>query len=145
MVTDLGVTYTQLNRAISVNFVGLALGCVFFIPVAKKYGRRPIYLVSTALMLATSFWAGEIQGLGGLYATNLIQGLAGATNEAIAQITVCSHLAHALLTCPDLGPLLPASPRGNEWLVHDGCDGRSEYLRHYPSSNWTIIYNGRAS
>lgn len=88
MVVDLNVTYAQLNNAMSVNFVGLAMGCVFFIPFAKKFGRRPVYLISTALMLVTSFWAAEIKTLAELYITNLLQGLAGATNEAIVQITV---------------------------------------------------------
>ncbi|KAL2832731.1 major facilitator superfamily domain-containing protein [Aspergillus pseudoustus] len=88
MVVDLHVTYTQLNRAMSVNFVGLAMGCVLFIPLAKKFGRRPVYLVSTALMLVTSFWASKLTSLSELYATNLLQGLAGATNESIVQITI---------------------------------------------------------
>ncbi|OGM45336.1 putative MFS transporter [Aspergillus bombycis] len=88
MVVDLHVTYPQLNNAMSVNFVGLAMGCVLFIPFAKKFGRRPVYLASTALMLVTSFWAAEISTLAELYITNLLQGLAGATNEAIVQITI---------------------------------------------------------
>ncbi|KAJ5996297.1 hypothetical protein N7522_007957 [Penicillium canescens] len=88
MVVDLEVTYTELNRAISVNFVGLATGCIFFIPFAKKYGRRPVYIVSTGLMLATSFWASKMHSLTELYLMNLLQGLAGATNESIAEITI---------------------------------------------------------
>jgi MFS family permease len=88
MVFDLNVSFEELNRAMSVNFVGLALGCVFFIPLAKKFGRRPVYLVSTALMLATSIWTSELKTLTELYITNLLQGLAGATNEAIVQVTV---------------------------------------------------------
>jgi len=90
MIVDLHVTYTQLNRSMSVNFVGLAMGCVLFIPLAKKYGRRPVYIISTALMLVTSFWTSRIESVAELYACNLLQGLAGATNEAIAEITVCS-------------------------------------------------------
>ncbi|RAK95300.1 putative MFS transporter [Aspergillus ibericus CBS 121593] len=88
MVVDLNVTYAQLNRTMSVNFVGLAMGCIFFIPLAKKFGRRPVYLASTALMLATSFWSANLNSLTELYATNLLQGLAGATNESIVQITI---------------------------------------------------------
>ncbi|QGA18659.1 hypothetical protein EYB26_006344 [Talaromyces marneffei] len=88
MVVDLNVTYTQLNNALSLNFVGLAMGCVFFIPLAKKFGRRPVYLVSTALIVVTTFWSSEMQTLGELYGSNLIQGLAGATNECIVQMTI---------------------------------------------------------
>lgn len=97
MVVDLGVTYTELNRAMSVNFVGLATGCIFFIPFAKKYGRRPVYIVSTALMLATSFWASKMHSLTELYLMNLLQGLAGATNESIAEITVSGISLSTLL------------------------------------------------
>lgn len=88
MTIDLEVSYTELNRAMSVNFVGLATGCIFFIPFAKKYGRRPVYIISTALMLATTFWTARMHSLTELYITNLLQGLAGATNESIAEITV---------------------------------------------------------
>lgn len=88
MTRDLHLTFKQLNRAMSVNYVGLSTGCVFFIPLAKKFGRRPVYIVSTALMLATAFWMSEMETLTELYITNLLQGLAGATNESIVQITV---------------------------------------------------------
>ncbi|CAL5873661.1 uncharacterized protein PFLUO_LOCUS7943 [Penicillium psychrofluorescens] len=88
MVVNLHVSYTQLNQAMSVNYVGLAMGCVFFIPLAKKYGRRPVYIVSTALMLVTTFWTANMHSLTELYVTNLLQGLGGATNEAIAEITI---------------------------------------------------------
>ncbi|CAI7639362.1 unnamed protein product [Penicillium discolor] len=87
MTVDMEVTYDELNNTVSVNFVGLATGCIVFIPFAKKYGRRPVYIVSTALMLATAFWASKMTSLIELYATNLLQGLAGATNESIAGIT----------------------------------------------------------
>ncbi|KAJ5675541.1 hypothetical protein N7462_008438 [Penicillium macrosclerotiorum] len=88
MVVDLDVSYSELNQAMSVNYVGLAMGCVFFIPLAKKFGRRPIYIASTALMLATSFWTARLDSLAELYVANLLQGLAGATNEAISEITI---------------------------------------------------------
>lgn len=89
MVEDLHLSFALLNRTMSVNYVGLAMGCWLFIPVAKKFGRRPVYIVSMALMTATTFWSAKIQTLSDLYATNLLSGLAGATNEAIVQITVC--------------------------------------------------------
>lgn len=89
MVVDLNVTYAQLNNANSVNYVGLSMGCVLFIPLARKYGRRLVYLLSIALMFVTSIWLGRIQSLTELYIANLLQGLAGATNESLVQITVC--------------------------------------------------------
>jgi MFS family permease len=91
MVSDMNVTYAQLNNAMSVNFVGLSVGCIFFIPLEKKLGRRPVYLVSTAIMMAASFWSAWMKSLPELYISNLLYGLAGATNESIVQITVCQY------------------------------------------------------
>lgn len=88
MAVDMDLTYTQLTNSASINLVGLAVGCLLFIPLAKKYGRRPVYLVSTLIMVAMSFWSARMKTLGELYGTNLLFGLAGATNEAIVQITV---------------------------------------------------------
>ena len=90
MSVDLGLTFGQLNNSSSVMFVGLSLGCLLFIPLARKFGRRPVYLVSTSVMAAMSFWTAEMSSLGELYGTNLLFGLAGATNEALVQITVSS-------------------------------------------------------
>lgn len=36
MTVDMEVTYNELNNAVSVNFAGLATGCIIFIPFAKK-------------------------------------------------------------------------------------------------------------
>ena len=90
MIIDLEVSYTQLNQTMSVNFVGLAIGCVLFIPLAKKFGRRPVYIASTAVLFATALWTARIKSLTELYICNLLQGLGGAINEAIAEITVWS-------------------------------------------------------
>jgi hypothetical protein len=46
------------------------------------------------LMVATYFWSAGLTSLTDLYVSNLLQGLAGATNEAIAEITVGSKLEH---------------------------------------------------
>ncbi|KAJ6190629.1 hypothetical protein N7519_000650 [Penicillium mononematosum] len=123
---DLKVTYTQLNKAMSVNFVGLTAGCIFFIPFAKKYGRRPVYIVSTALMLTTSFWTSRINSLTELYVTNLLQGLAGATNESIAEITIADlffvhhrgSMNGLYLTCVVIGSFLTPMAAGAQATHH---------------------------
>lgn len=57
-------------------------------PFAIKYGRRPIYIVSTAIVFAMSVWSSRMDTLWELYVTNLIMGLAGATNEALIASTI---------------------------------------------------------
>ncbi|EKG15153.1 Major facilitator superfamily [Macrophomina phaseolina MS6] len=84
----MGLTFEQLNNAQSANLAGLAMGCVFFIPLTKKYGRRSTYVVSTAVMAAIAWWSTYMKTTAELFLTNLFFGLAGATNETIVQMTV---------------------------------------------------------
>lgn len=88
MSPDMGLSFEQLNNAQSANLAGLAVGCIFFIPLTKKYGRRSTYVVSTAVMAVVSWWSTYMETQAELILTNLFYGLAGATNETIVQVTV---------------------------------------------------------
>lgn len=70
------------------NYGGLAIGCIFFIPLAHKYGRRPLYILSTALQLAASIWYARVQTPGDLIGCNIVSGVGGAISEIIVQLTV---------------------------------------------------------
>lgn len=90
MIPDLEVDYKQLNNALAVNYTGTACGCLLFIPFSIKYGRRPVYLISIAVMTALAFWTSRITSVTELYITNLLCGLSGSTNETLVQMTVRS-------------------------------------------------------
>ncbi|KAJ5678735.1 hypothetical protein N7462_006979 [Penicillium macrosclerotiorum] len=86
--TELGFSVDILNAGSAVNYGGLAIGCFFFIPLVHKYGRRPIYLFSTALQLASCIWQAQTYTVGSFIGANLISGLGGAISEVVAQVTV---------------------------------------------------------
>ncbi|KAJ4174752.1 hypothetical protein NW754_005174 [Fusarium falciforme] len=88
MTVDLGVTITQLTHAQSAQLAGLAMGCIFFIPLTIKYGRRSTYIVSTAALAAVSWWTSSISSYTELILTSIITGLAGAINETSVQMTI---------------------------------------------------------
>ncbi|KAJ5444328.1 uncharacterized protein N7458_008200 [Penicillium daleae] len=88
MEEELGFSVDILNAGAAVNYGGLAIGCFFFIPLVHKYGRRPMYLFSTALQLASCIWQAQTFSVGSFIGANLISGLGGAISEVIAQITV---------------------------------------------------------
>ncbi|KAM0276604.1 hypothetical protein ACHAQH_006561 [Verticillium albo-atrum] len=88
MSVDLRVTFAQLSNAQSAQLAGLAVGCLFFIPFAIKYGRRSVYLISTLVLAAASWWTSRIDSYGELIATSFISGLAGAINETAVQMTI---------------------------------------------------------
>lgn len=85
---DLGYTLSQNTWGFGLNTLGLAFGCILFIPFALKYGRRPVYILSAAADLATAIWQAKMQTVGDLYGSNLISGLAGAISETICQMTI---------------------------------------------------------
>ncbi|PFH58103.1 hypothetical protein XA68_14148 [Ophiocordyceps unilateralis] len=96
MLEELDITQEDLDNAQAFQLIGLAVGCVFFIPVAKKYGRRPIYIVSTALVTGAAWWSAFMRTSNEIILTNVIMGLAGATNETAVQMSVGIPLTASL-------------------------------------------------
>ncbi|KAM0345682.1 hypothetical protein ACHAPU_006337 [Fusarium lateritium] len=82
------VTYDELNYGVAFNAAGLALGSFLFIPLARKYGSRPCYILSTGLMAGVSWWSGYMHTVEEMYITNFLSGLAGSVNETISEITI---------------------------------------------------------
>ncbi|GAT19899.1 sugar transporter [Aspergillus luchuensis] len=85
METELGFTVDQLNAGTATNYGGLAVGCFFLLPLARKYGRRPIYIFSSALQLAASVWNAKTYTFGDYIGGMLISGLGGAISEIISE------------------------------------------------------------
>lgn len=85
---DLGFTFEELNNGFALGIGGLGLGCPLFVPIAVKFGKRPVYLFSTALMIATTFWQARMKYLHDYYAATFLEGLATSICEALVQMTI---------------------------------------------------------
>lgn len=92
MMEDLNVTYQDLANGQAIQLVGLASSCVVFIPLTKKYGRRSTYIISTALVAATSWWTAYLETKVELYVTSLLYGLAASTTDTSVEMSVSSVL-----------------------------------------------------
>lgn len=88
MQTELGFSVDILNAEAAVNYGGLAIGCIFFMPLVHKYGRRPIYIFSVSLQLAACIWQAKTYTVGDLMGSGLISGIGGAISEIVVQITI---------------------------------------------------------
>ncbi|EKG10849.1 Major facilitator superfamily [Macrophomina phaseolina MS6] len=86
--TELGISYESLDNSFAANCAGLAVGCIFLIPYALKYGRRPIYLLSCCSMLASAIWQANMETTTDLILSNVFSGVGGAVSEAIVQMTI---------------------------------------------------------
>lgn len=85
---ELGFSIDLLNGAAATNYAALGVGCILFVPLVHKFGRRPLYLFSSALQLASCIWFAMTQSKGDLIGSNLISGLGGAISETIVQMTI---------------------------------------------------------
>lgn len=86
--TELGLTVPVLNGGTAFGYAGLGLGSFVFIPLMHKYGRRPLYIFSTALQLAATVWLARTHNQTDMWLSNLLAGLGGATCETIVQVTI---------------------------------------------------------
>lgn len=82
------MSYSQLNNTFAASTAGLAVGCVLFIPFALKFGRRPVYLVSTLVLFLCGIWLALLSTYGQLMGAMVVSGLAGATSETLVQMTI---------------------------------------------------------
>lgn len=88
MMEELGFTIGLLNNGYATGSAALAVGAIFFIPFALKYGRRPMYLFSLIGQIAVMIWSAKMQNTADLILTNLFNCLLGALAEVIVQMTV---------------------------------------------------------
>lgn len=88
MNQDLGFSFVDLNNSYGVSAATLSIGCLSFVPFALRFGRRPIYILTSLLMFITGIWSAKMQTIGDLMGTNAVMGLAGSVNEALFQMTV---------------------------------------------------------
>lgn len=82
------ITIEFLNNSVAAGYAGLAVGCLFFVPLVHKYGRRPVYILSILLQLGSCVWAAVTHTRGDFVGNNLMAGLGGAISETIAQVTI---------------------------------------------------------
>lgn len=85
---ELGISYNDLNNSFAANNLGLAVGCILFMPFALKYGRRPVYIVSTAVTLGMAIWQAKLNSYSEMLAAQVIFGMSTSISETLVQLTV---------------------------------------------------------
>ncbi|OAA78809.1 Major facilitator superfamily domain, general substrate transporter [Akanthomyces lecanii RCEF 1005] len=88
MRKDIGASFQEMANSLSCALVGLAIGCLVFIPFTIKYGRRSSFVLPTAIIAITAWWAAYMKTVGELYVTALLFGLAGATSQTAIEMSI---------------------------------------------------------
>lgn len=88
MHRQLGFSYAILQDSYAAGSATLCVGALIFIPIALKFGRRIVYLISLFLQFFVSIWSAKIETVADLVLVNAFNCLLGALAEAIVQMTI---------------------------------------------------------
>ncbi|KAI2630112.1 major facilitator superfamily domain-containing protein [Xylaria nigripes] len=88
IAADLDITVSKLAKVASL--VSLVIGTSLFIfnPIAKKFGRRPVYVISSTIMLTGSVWGAVAQNYRIFAASRIYSALGMAPYEILVQCTI---------------------------------------------------------
>lgn len=64
------------------------LGNLFWMPLVNKYGRRPIYLASYTLYLASAIWAAFTYSYGSFLSARIVMGFSSGAAETMAPLSI---------------------------------------------------------
>ncbi|KAJ5649954.1 uncharacterized protein N7484_003677, partial [Penicillium longicatenatum] len=85
---ELGFSFALLNDSYAAGCGALCIGGVILIPFALKFGRRPVYVFSTAIQCGISVWSAKMQTVADLMLVNVLSCIVGALAEVLVQMTV---------------------------------------------------------
>ncbi|PSR77053.1 major facilitator superfamily domain-containing protein [Coniella lustricola] len=85
---ELHITVEILSQATA--WLTLTIGLSLFLtnPLAKMIGRRPIYVASVAILLASSVWGAAVTHYGSFLASRVVAGVGMAPFEVLVQCTI---------------------------------------------------------
>ncbi|BGO93095.1 hypothetical protein NBRC10512_003280 [Rhodotorula toruloides] len=89
MAQIFGVSLQAMSRALGTALVAtLGIATLVWAPLATKYGKRPVYLLSTVFMLVGTIVASEAKTYGVLLGSRILQGVGQAVCEFLCGSTI---------------------------------------------------------
>lgn len=84
----LDMTRDDVAIATAIKFSGLGLASIALIPLAYRYGRRPIYLLSSLVQISASIWLANVMTKYEYMLCSAIVGLGGASTQTLVPMTI---------------------------------------------------------
>ncbi|KAI1129307.1 major facilitator superfamily domain-containing protein [Nemania abortiva] len=88
VATDYGIDVSRVSLTTGLYMLGLGIGCVLFSPTAILYGKRPVYLFSSILFIASAVWCALSPSFTSLILARIFQGIAVSPVECLPSATI---------------------------------------------------------
>ncbi|KAL4802192.1 major facilitator superfamily domain-containing protein, partial [Aspergillus unguis] len=82
------VSMAKSSFTIGVYMLGLGVGAAVWAPTASLFGRRPVYVLGSVLLIISSAWAAASPSFPSLVLARLVQGIAASPGEFLVSVTV---------------------------------------------------------
>ena len=82
------VTYEKVALTTGLYMMGLGVGSVINSPTAILFGKRPVYLFSAVMFVATSIWCAASPSYGSLATARVFQGIAASPVECLPSASI---------------------------------------------------------
>ncbi|KAI0118201.1 major facilitator superfamily domain-containing protein [Nemania sp. FL0031] len=88
VASDYNIDISQVSLTTGLYMLGLGLGCVIFSPTAILYGKRPVYLFSSIIFIASAVWCALSPSFTSLILARIFQGIAVSPVECLPSATI---------------------------------------------------------
>ncbi|KAL4808251.1 major facilitator superfamily domain-containing protein [Aspergillus unguis] len=88
IAAELNVSVNEISQATSYLVLACGLGLFLSNPLAKCFGKRPVYLVCGVILFAASVWGAATEGYGSFLGSRLVGGLGMGPYEVLVQCTI---------------------------------------------------------
>lgn len=88
MLDAFGVTENKIQSVLSVNFLGICIGCLFFGPLSDSFGRRLVLLLGLGIFSFASLGSVLIEEFEQLVLFRLIQGVGAGSILAVSSAAI---------------------------------------------------------
>ena len=88
VATTFHITSQRVALTTGLYMMGLGIGSVIASPTAILFGKRPVYLVSAMMFIATSVWCARAPNFANLATARVFQGISVSPVECLPSATI---------------------------------------------------------
>lgn len=93
MVKEFQVSQTQAGELVCFNVFLFGLGNVFWVPLMRVVGKRPVYLISMLSLSMMNVWSSRASSYGELLASRILSGFVASAADATVPAVVSDMVA----------------------------------------------------